>query len=151
MCPRRQCRLHTNKGRRVMQQSHICPCSRPAITATRAALATLAHCMQWAALVGRCPTSAATGKCYATPGAPLSAVSGHKRYNTLYFAIPVIKRQGCSLTTLGKCKHLLSLIRQAGSHAKSCANRDAVRPYWMTPHKDSATFVHFSGEIDQKS
>lgn len=28
--------------------------------ATRAALATLAHCRQWAALVGLCPTSAAT-------------------------------------------------------------------------------------------
>ena len=54
---------------------------------------------------------------------PLSAVRAHKRYKSR------------SLTTLGKCKHLLSLIRQAGFYAKSCANRDAPRPYWMTQRK----------------
>ena len=55
-----------------------------------------------------------------------------RRYNTLDFAIPVIKRRSRSLATLGDCKQSLSLVRQAGPHAKSCANRDATRPYWMT-------------------
>ena len=55
-----------------------------------------------------------------------------RRYNTLDFAIPAIKRRSRSLATLGDCKQSLSLVRQAGPHAKSCANRDAARPYWMT-------------------
>jgi len=63
------------------------PVSTSAITATRAALATLAHCKQWAALVVLCPTSTAVRNRRAAPCAPLSAVSGHKRYNTLHFQI----------------------------------------------------------------
>lgn len=68
-----------------------------------------------------------------------------RRYNTLDFAIPAIKRRSRSLATLGDCKQSLSLVRQAGPHAKSCANRDAARPYWKPRGKRNIPFAipHF--------
>ncbi len=73
----------------------------------KAALATLAPCVQWAALVGPCPTTAVTGGRCAILGTPLSAVSGHKRYNTLDFAGKVVCQQGC-------CSPLLDDPEQRG-------------------------------------
>ena len=85
----------------------------------------------------------------------LFPVSRGRRYNTLYFAKPAIKRLRRSLASLGDCKQSLSLVRRCRTSCKVVchetagffgffqpkealppldfpANRDAPRPYWMT-------------------
>ena len=57
-----------------------------------------------------CPCSAASRKLCAAPGAPLSAVSGHKRYNTLHFASKVVCQQGCSAPLLDDPAQFLRII-----------------------------------------
>ena len=56
----------------------------------------------------------------------LFPVSRGCRYNTLYFAIPAIKRLRRSLASLGDCKQSLSLVRRCRTSCKVVCQGDAV-------------------------
>ncbi len=101
---------HTNRGRCVMQRSHICPCS------------------------------VANGKCCGSPVAPLSAVSGHKRYNTLHFACKVVCQQGCSAPLLDDpaWKHSAAMQSNGadGKSAPQFMKGVLLLRFFTSPHQD---------------
>ena len=73
----------------------------------------------------------------------LFPVSRGRRYNTLYFAIPAIKRLRRSLASLGDCKQSLSLVRRCRTSCKVVCHETAgffgfFRPKGTLPPLESS-------------
>lgn len=56
----------------------------------------------------------------------LFPVSRGRRYNTLYFALPAIKRLRRLMASLGDCRQSLSLVRRCRTSCKAVCQGDAV-------------------------
>lgn len=75
------------------------------------------------------PSSAAVRKCRIAPGAPLSAVSGHKRYNTLHFQIE-------SRVPTGRSRPYWMTQRKAGRAVFGSMPREESRFICRSAHPD---------------